>query len=168
MRPVSASLSIDAPRERIFDLLVDLSIRPQFGDQLYREFRLGRVQAVGVGASARYRLEQVGWMDTVIEQAERPHLVREHGMGGRSNRVGVFTVWELAEGPSPGGSEATVTFWSEPSNLFDKARDLTVSARRLRREFKRMLARLRELAESEGAVERVELAGADRVPSFSR
>ena len=30
-----------------------------------------------------------------------PHLVREHGRGGRGNRIGVFTVWELAEGPSP-------------------------------------------------------------------
>jgi hypothetical protein len=168
VRPVSASLSIDAPRERIFDLLIDLSIRPAFSDRLFTDFRLGRLKPVGVGASARYRLEGVGWMDTVIDQAERPYLVREHGMGGRTNRVPAFTVWELAEGPSRDGSEVTVTFWTEPSSLFDKARDLTLRSRRLRREFRRMLAGLRELAESERTIERVRLAGADRLPAFNR
>lgn len=168
MRPVSASLSIDAPRERIFDLLIDLSIRPAFSDHLFTDLRLGRLKPVGVGASARYRLEGVGWMDSVIDQAERPYLVREHGMGGRTNRVPAFTVWELAEGPSPDGSEVTVTFWTEPSSLFDKARDLTLRSRRLRRGFKRMLVRLRELAESEPTIEHVRLAGADRLPAFNR
>ena len=168
VRPVSASLSIDAPRERIFDLLIDLSIRPEFSDQLFTDFRLGRLKPVGIGASARYHLAKVGWMDTVIDQAERPYLVREHGMGGRTNRIPAFTVWELAEGPSPDGSEVTVTFWTEPSNPFDRARDLTLSSRRLRREFRRMLARLRELAESQRPIEHVRLAGADRLPAFNR
>ncbi len=168
MRPVSATLTIDAPRERVFDLLCDLSIRPQFGDHLFTEFRLGRLKPVGVGASARFRLGKVGWMDTVIDELERPHLVREHGAGGRSNRVPAFTVWEIAEGPSPQSSEVTVTFWTEPSNPFDKARELMLSMRRLRREFRRMLAGLRELVESERALEHVNVAGADRLPAFNR
>ena len=46
-----------------------------------------------------------------------PHLVREHGHGGRSNRVPTFTVWELAEGAVARWSEVTVTFWTEPTAI---------------------------------------------------
>ena len=42
-------------------------------------------------------------MDTAIVEAERPHLVRERGSGGLANRIPVFCVWEVAEGPSPSG-----------------------------------------------------------------
>lgn len=161
-------VTVDAPRERIFDLLVDLSIRPQFSDHFVSGFRLGRLDPVGVGASARFRLGKVGWMDTVIEEVEPPHVVRERGSGGRSNRVPAFTVWELAQGPSPECSEATVTFWTEPSSRFDKARELTLSSRRLRGDLKRTLARLRDLAESDPPLEHVDVAGADRLPAFNR
>ena len=88
MRPVSATTLIDVPRERVFDLLVDLSMRPAFTDHFMTEYRLQRIEPVGVGAAARFRVrEATHWMDTVIEVAERPHLIRERGRGGRSNRV---------------------------------------------------------------------------------
>ena len=165
MRPVSATLTFDATRERIFDLLIDLSIRPQFNDHLATGYRLGRLDPVGLGASARFRLGKLGWMDSVIEQIERPRLVRERGSGGRSNRVPAFTVWELAARES---SELTVTFWTEPANRFDKAHELTLSSRRLRGDFKRTLVRLRDLAESDRPLEHVQVAGADRLPAFNR
>src|SRR5688572_2158449 len=156
MRPVSASASIDVPRERIFDLLVDLSIRPAFTDHFIEEYRLARVEPVGVGASARFRLEHAGvWVDTVIEVAESPHLVREHGRGGRGNRVPWFTVWEISEGPAPEGSELTVTIWTEPPTIFDKLGETGVSGRRLRRDLSRALDRLREIAETDSPLEHV-------------
>lgn len=168
MRPVSASTTIDAPRERVFDLLCDLGCRPAFTDHFFTDLRLGRVDPVGVGASARFRIGDSNvWLDTVIEQVERPHLLRESGHGGRLNRVPVFTVWELAEGPAPGGCEVTVTFWAEPTKLIDRLHKPFRSTRVYRRGFKRALERLRELAESEAPVPRVTVAGRDRVPAFN-
>lgn len=169
MRPVSASASIDVPRERIFDLLVDLSIRPAFTDHFIDEYRLARVDPIGVGASARFLLEHAGvWVDSAIEVAERPHLIREHGRGGRGNRVPWFTVWEIAEGPSPEGSELTVTIWTEPASIFDRLGETGVSGRRLRRDLARALARLREIAETDRQLEHVGVGGADLLPAFNR
>ena len=168
MRPISQRLLIDVPRERVFDLLVDLAIRPSFTDHFMEQFRLQRVESVGVGAAARFRLrESEHWMDTTIDTAERPHLVREHGHGGRGNQVPVFTVWELAEGASPSGCEVTVTFWTEPSSLHQKLRDRR-GHRRLRRDWRRALVRLREIAEEGRAPERVGIGGEDRLPAFAR
>jgi hypothetical protein len=167
VRPVSASITIDVPRERIFDLLRDLSIRPAFTDHFVTSFRLERIDPVGVGASARFRLGERGaWLDTAIEAAERPHTIRERGSGGRANRVEVFTVWELAPGPSASGCEVKVTFWSESTHMIDRLRNPLGRPGALRRDWARALRRLRELAEGGQPIERVSVAGADRLPSF--
>jgi hypothetical protein len=170
MRPVSASISIDASRERVYDLLSDLSLRPAFTDHFLIDYRLARADPVGPGAAARFRLRESGvWLDTVIdEDSERPHLLREHGHGGRSNRVPAFTVWELAEGPGADTCEVTVTFWTEPSHPLDKLREMTGGSRFFRRDWKRALERLRVLAEGDAPVERVGIAGVDRVPAVGR
>ena len=168
MRPISATELIDVPRERVFDLLTDLSIRPSFTDHFMGDYRLGRLEPAGVGASARFNLHGKNkWMDTAIEIAERPHLVREQGQGGHVNRVVNHTVWELAEGASPQSCEVTVTFWTEPTNVFDKLGERRLK-RRLRRDWKRALRRLRAIAEEGTAVERVTVGGGDRLPAFAR
>ena len=167
MRPVSASISIDAPRERVFDLICDLASRPAFTDHFLSEYRLERVDPVGVGAAARFRLHESGeWLDTVIEAAERPHMIRERGRGGRLNRVPAFTVWELAPGPSPDACEVRVTFWTEPSHPFDRIRELAGASRWFERNWARALRRLKEVVESGRPIERVSVAGADRLPAF--
>jgi hypothetical protein len=167
MRPIFASATIDAPRERVFELLIDLGIRSSFTDHFMTELRLERLDPVGVGAAARFRLRDSNhWFDTVIEAIDPPFMVREHGQTGRSNRVPTFTVWELAEGPSPNGCEPTVTFWTEPANHFDRAREHRIRASRLRRDFTRALLRLRDLAEGDAAADRVGVAGLDEVPFF--
>jgi uncharacterized protein YndB with AHSA1/START domain len=167
VRPISATALIDVPRERVFDLLTDLSIRPAFTDHFIGDYRLERLAPRGVGAAARFRLGGRYWMGTVIEAAEHPHLVRESGQGGRSNRVGVFTVWELAEGASPQSCEAKVVFWTEPVTRFDKLAERRLR-RGLRRDWKRALVRLRAIAEEGTAVERVTVAGGERLPAFAR
>ena len=164
MRPVSETITIDVPRERVFDLLCDLSIRPAFTGHFLSGYRLLRVDPVGVGAGARFQLHESGeWMDTTIEQTERPSLIRERGRGGRLNRIPAFTVWELAEGPAPGSTELTLTFWTEPSNPFDRAKEMWGATRWFGRNWRRALGGLRELAESEREPERVAIGGADRV-----
>ena len=107
-------------------------------------------------------------MDTVIVEADRPHLVREEGRGGRSNLVPVHTVWELAEGAAPGSSEVSVTFWTEPQTLVDRVRELTGSSYFFRRDLQRALGRLRGLIEGSEPVERVGVGGGERLPAFVR
>jgi len=165
MRPVSATASIDAPRERVFELLSDLSARPAFTDHFLSNLRLLRIEPQGVGAGARFQLQESGdWMDTVIEEVDPPHLLRECGHGGRLNRVPVFTVWELAEGPATGSCEVTVTFWTEPTNPVDRVRELIGASRWFEHAWRRAVARLKQVAEAGGPSERVAVAGEDRLP----
>jgi uncharacterized protein YndB with AHSA1/START domain len=164
MRPVSARISIDAPREQVFELLLDLSARPAFTDHFAHHFQLLREQPSGVGAGARFKARDVGgWLDSVIVESDPPHRLVERGRGGRLNRVPNVTEWVLTETPGPSGCEVEVTFWTEPSQPFDRLRDALNSERRLGRDLRRALERLRELAESGEAPERVVIAGGDRL-----
>ncbi len=169
MGPVSASTSIDAPREAVMELLTDLSVRPSFTDHFLDEYRLERLEPAGLGAAARFRIPDRGiWMESVIAEIETPHRVVERGHGGRLDRIPIATVWELVEGPSADSCELTVTFVMEPQTLADRAADtgagLRGAERWFRRQWNRSLGRLRELAESGAAPARIEVAGADRNP----
>lgn len=166
MKPVFERATIDAPRERVYELLCDLSLRPAFTDHFQTDYRLGRVDPVGPGAAARFRLHDANWLDTVIERTERPHLVREAGRGGRGNRTPVFTVWELAEGASPDSCELSLTYWTEPPGPFDRVYAAFGALRPKRRDWRRALARLKRVAESGERIEPVEIGGGDRLPAF--
>jgi uncharacterized protein YndB with AHSA1/START domain len=164
MGPVSATITIDAPRERVFALIADLANRPAFCEHL-TDFHLQRVASTGVGASARFHADATRfpiWMDTVITEVDPPHRLIERGRGGRANRMIVGTAWELVDAAG-GGTEVTVSFWSEPDNVFDRLRGGLGAARWYRRSWKRALRRLREIVEAEGPVEPVRVAGAGRV-----
>jgi hypothetical protein len=169
MRPVSATASIDAARDRVFDFLIDLSARPAFMDHFLADYRLERLDPVGVGAAARFRLRHSGeWMDTAVTEAERPHLLREEGRGGRSNAVPAHTVWELSEGPSPDTTEVTVTFWTEPPTVLGRLKELAGSTYYFRRDLRRALGRLRQIIEGGEPVERVGVAGGEHLPAGVR
>lgn len=166
MRPVSATTVIDVPRERVFDFLCELANRESFTRGFVEELRLERIPSSGAGAAARFRVVGRGigmWMETVIEEAERPHRIYEHGRGGRTDRIGVFTVWELVEAGGE-GTEATVTFWTEPSHPWDRIREKFGHARRFRRKWRGAMDRLREVLESGEPVEPVRVAGEPRIP----
>jgi uncharacterized protein YndB with AHSA1/START domain len=162
MGPVSAKISIDSPREQVFEILTDLSARPAFTDHFMENYRLLRIEPVGPGAGARFHLRDGGWVDSIIEEVDSPHRLVERGKGGYLNRVPNVTEWLLAnDGPS--GCEVTLTFWTEPDHPLDKMRDLKASERRLGRGLKRALERLRELAESGDSPARISVAGGDRL-----
>lgn len=164
MRSISASTTIDVPREQVFELLTDLTIRPTFTDHFLEHYRLLRIDSDGVGAGARFFVPAAnGWFDSIIERAEPAHTVYERGRGGRLNRTPLITVWELTETPATGGCEVTVTSWTEPPGFFDRMRDRRGSARRLRRGWRQALARLRDLAEDGAAPEPLEIGGSDRL-----
>jgi hypothetical protein len=89
-------------------------------------------------------------------------------MGGRGNRVPWFTVWELAEGANPDGTEVTVTIWTEPKSVFDRLGESGVSGRRLRRDLRKAGTRLREIVENDRALDHVSVGGGDALPAFNR
>jgi uncharacterized protein YndB with AHSA1/START domain len=166
MGPVSATTSIDVPRERVFEAISDLAVRPSFCDHFMRDFHLARLPASGLGAAARFRVSPPGastWMDTSITKIA-PHLIREHGRCGRSNRTEAVTTWELLEGAG-GMTTVRLTFWTRPGTHADRARDLLGAGRWYHRKWSRALRRLGDLLESEGPLPRVEVAGGDRVTS---
>lgn len=166
MQPISVNASIDAPRERVVETISDLAVRPAFCDHFLHDFRLARLPASGLGAAARFRVSPPGattWMDTAIAELE-PHLIREHGRSGRSNRSAVFTAWELLEGAGA-VTEVRLAFWTEPGTHADRARELLGAGRWYRRRWSRALRRLKDLLEGDSPLPRVEVAGGDRVVS---
>jgi len=161
--PISLTISIDAPRERVFDFICDLGIRESWIDHFASEFRLARIAAQGKGAAARFRIDApagVRYMETVIAEADRPFRVVEHGRGGRFDRMPIRTVWELEEGPT---TTVRLTFWTAPSSVFDRVRELG-RTRWWRRRWSKSLRRMQELIESGASAPRTEVAGADRLP----
>jgi uncharacterized protein YndB with AHSA1/START domain len=163
MGPISLSTSIDAPRERVFDFIIDLAVRPSWTDHFVSEYHLARIAASGLGAAARFRVDApagVRYMETVIAEAERPFRIVEHGRGGRLDRLPIRMVWELEEGPT---TNVTLTFWTSPTTAFARARELG-HTRWWRRRLKKALTRLREQIESGAAAPRTEVAGGDRIP----
>lgn len=170
MRPVHASVAIDAPRERVFDFVVDLANRPAFTGHFKHEFRLEGLDSVGVDAAARFRVGAPFnslWMETVIVEVEPPYLIVERGRCGRADRIPVVTSWELVTGPGA-LTTVSVAFWTEPSHPLDRIREHLGSAGFFRRQWQRALQRMRDLLESGSEVERVGTAGANRHPTGVR
>ena len=170
MGPLSLDIDIDAPRERVFNAICDLGLRPEWAKDFAAEYHLERLEPRGEGAAARFRADApggIGFMETVISRAERPHTVVEHGRGGRGDRIAVRALWELSGGE---GSVTSVklTFWTEPPTILHRLRELRAGGW-WRRRWRRALARLRDLLESGDELRpAVRIAGADRQPIDSR
>lgn len=163
MGPVSAEIEIDAPRERVFEVVGDLARRPSFTDHFLTGFHLTRIESSGLGAGARFcvasPLRKV-WMDTEIVELEQPHKLIERGRGGRVNRIPTTTVWELTEGTGS-LTRVRVSHWTEPSNPLDRALEVfAANAASAQRGWRTALRRLRDQLESgEAAPAPVAVAG---------
>ncbi|HEX7244842.1 MAG TPA: SRPBCC family protein [Solirubrobacterales bacterium] len=151
MGPVSAEIEIDVPRQRAFEAIADLSLRPAFTDHFLTGFRLTRIESQGVGAGARFRIAvwpRRVWADTTIVEADEPHRIVEHGRCGRVNRIATTTLWELTEGPGS-LTAVRVSFWTEPANPVDRGLELLSAASiPYARRWREALRRLRDGLES--------------------
>lgn len=152
MGPVSAEIEIDVPRERAFAAIADLARRPAFTDHFLSDLRLTRIESQGVGAGARFHIDNPlrgVWMDTEVVELEAPHRLQERGRGGRANRIGSRTVWELLE-ESGSLTRVRVCHWTEPAGALDRALEaLSGAARYEGRGWRQALRRLREQLESD-------------------
>ena len=102
MDPVTVSIIVSAPREQVFDYLQDIANHPEFTDHYLVDWHLTRIDSVGLGAGARFRVKAPGnrfsWGDVTFVEVERPHRIVEVGRTGKNNRIRTLGVYELAPG----------------------------------------------------------------------
>ena len=100
MDPVTVSIVVSAPREQVFDYLQDIANHPEFTDHFLVDWHLTRIDSVGRGAGARFRVKAPGnrfsWADVTFAEVERPHRIVEVGRTGKNNRIRTLGVYELA------------------------------------------------------------------------
>jgi uncharacterized protein YndB with AHSA1/START domain len=161
--PVTVSIVIDAPRERVFAYLQDLANHSEFTDHYLRDWHLTRENSVGRGAGARFRVAAPGnrfsWGDVTFVEVDPPHRIVEVGRGGKYNRVRTLGVFELAQGT---GSTTRVRFTleTEPLTLSDRMLESLGARGWMRRQNMKAMRRLRSILESgEGRGRRVTVAG---------
>lgn len=149
MGPVYAEIEIDAPRELIFNYLMDMATRPDLYGKSVSKVRLLRLDSRGIGAGARFQFKRrKAWADSSITAAESPRRISERGATGRLNRTVTGTEWEIAESPS-GVSLVRVSYWTEPKGMAKAFDRMNGGAGWYRRLMKRVAAELRDRVEAE-------------------
>jgi uncharacterized protein YndB with AHSA1/START domain len=148
--PVTVSVVVAAPRERVFDYLQDIANHPEFTDHYLVDWHLTRIDSVGRGAGARFRVKAPGnrfsWADVTFSEVERPHRIVEVGRTGKNNRIRTLGVYDLA----PAESESTrvrFTFETVPTTLSDRLMEGLGAKGWLRRNNRRSMRRLRSILE---------------------
>jgi len=150
MDPVTASITIDRPREEVFEYLADIANHPEFMDHFLKEWRLTRVESYGRGAGARFKvdapLDRFSWGDMTFIDVERPHRIVAAGRGGKFNRNKTWTTWTLS--PAGSATRVEVTTESEPALPTDKFME-AVTRRRgwYKRRLGKSLRRLQSILE---------------------
>lgn len=162
MIPVRVHTFISAPRERVFDLLVDMAARPSWTDHYMKDFRLESPRSSGVGAAARFRLDAPffrQWVEAEIVEADRPRAVVEATRSGRLGGLRGGVSYEL----SPQGRSLTrveMTISCEAGTRREGLQQRLGARRWLQRRSKKALERLRAILEDrpDEPIERTRLA----------
>jgi uncharacterized protein YndB with AHSA1/START domain len=160
--PVTVSILVSAPRELVFDYLQDIANHPEFTDHFLVDWHLTRIDSVGRGAGARFRVKAPGnrfsWADVTFAEVDRPHRIVEVGRTGKNNRVRTLGTYDLAPGP---GATTRVRFTLEtlPATLSDRLQEALGGRAWLKRKNASALRRLRSILErGEGRGRRVTVA----------
>jgi uncharacterized protein YndB with AHSA1/START domain len=146
----------------VFDYLQDIANHGEFTDHYLVDWHLTRVDSVGRGAGARFRVKmpcnRFSWADVTFVEVERPHRIVEVGRTGKNNRVRTLGVYELASGAS-GTTRVRFTLQTEPAKLSDRLLEALGARSWMRRKGKRAMRRLRTILErGEGRGSRVTVA----------
>jgi uncharacterized protein YndB with AHSA1/START domain len=147
---VSVSTVISVPRERVFDYLQDIANHPEFTDHYLVDWHLTRINSVGRGAGARFRVKAPGnrfsWADVTFAEVERPHRIVEVGRTGKENRIRTLGVYELSLGA---GATTRVRFTLEtvPATRTDRLLEALGARTWTRRQTARAMRRLRAILE---------------------
>jgi hypothetical protein len=150
VRPVESRIVISAPRADVYAFIADISNRVAWMDHFLKDFRLTRVNPVGVGAGASFKIDSPLFPQRAeyqVIEAEAPRHLVERGRIGRWGRTRGFTEWELAE--SYGSTEVTVTVWTEPGIRWDAFKESLGVRGWVRRQMAVSLKRLRKIFEEQ-------------------
>jgi uncharacterized protein YndB with AHSA1/START domain len=151
--PVSLKVTIDRPREEVFAYLVDVANHPEFSDHYLKDWRLTRVDSVGRGAGARFRVEvplqRFDWADITFVDVEPPRRIVAVGRGGKYNRIKTTAIWTLDVGPG-GSTDVEYMVESEPALVTDRLME-TLSGQRgwMKRKSRKALQRLQSILEED-------------------
>jgi uncharacterized protein YndB with AHSA1/START domain len=149
--PVTVSVKIGRPREEVFAYLADIANHAEFSDHYLEQFRLTRVDSVGRGAGARFKLRapfsRFGWADMTFSVVEPPHRIVAVGRGGKFNRIRTTAIWTLDHAPG-GGTEVEYLFESEPALPTDRIFEALSGQRGwLKRKVRKSMLRLQAILE---------------------
>lgn len=156
------STVISAPREQVFDYLQDIANHGEFTDHYLVDWHLTRVDSVGRGAGARFRVKAPGnrfsWADVTFVEVDRPHRIVEAGRTGKNNRIRTLGVYELASGAS-GTTRVRFTLETQPATFADRIMEGLGARSWTKRKNIRAMRRLRAILErGEGRGRRVTVA----------
>jgi uncharacterized protein YndB with AHSA1/START domain len=164
MDPVSVSIVVSATPDEVFDYLNDIANHPEFTDHYLVDWHLTRVDSVGVGAGAHFRVKVPGnrysWAEVTVVEAERPHRIVERGRTGKFNRIRTLGVYELT--PVAGGAtRVSFTLQTAPATFADRLTESLGARAFNRRKGMRAMRRLRAILEGDAERgPRVTVAGA--------
>ena len=163
MDPLTVSTVITAPREQVFDYLRDIANHSEFTDHYIVDWHLTRIDSVGRGAGARFRVKAPGnrfsWGDVTFVEVDAPHRIVEAGRTGKNNRIRTLGVYELAPGAG-GTTRVRFTLETVPATLADRLVEGFGARGWTRRKNARAMRRLRSILESDvGRGPRVTVAG---------
>jgi uncharacterized protein YndB with AHSA1/START domain len=160
---MTVSIVVSAPREQVFDYLQDIANHPEFTDHYLVDWHLTRIDSVGRGAGARFRVKAPGnrfsWGDVTFAEVERPHRIVEVGRSGKNNRVRTLGVYDLSTA-SGGTTRVQFTLQTTPATFADRLMEGLGARGWLKRKNERAMRRLRaNLERGESRGRRVTVAG---------
>ena len=149
MDPVELTITIDRPREEVFEYLADIANHPEFTDHYLKDWRLTRVDSYGRGAGARYKMDgpfkRFGWSDLTFIKVDAPREIVAVGRGGKFNRIKTYASWTLE--PASGGTRVEFVFETEPKLPTDRFVESFGFRRWFKRKSGKGLRRLRSILE---------------------
>jgi uncharacterized protein YndB with AHSA1/START domain len=148
--PVSVSILVSAPRETVFEYLKDIANHSEFTDHFLVDWRLTRIDSIGRGAGARFRIKapasRFSWADVTLAEVDPPHRIVEVGRTGKNNRIRTLAVWELSPAPA-GTTRVSFTLETVPATFADRLLERLGPRGWLKRKNARALRRLRSIIE---------------------
>jgi uncharacterized protein YndB with AHSA1/START domain len=150
---VNVSVTIDRPREEVFAYLADIANHSEFSDHYLKHWRLTRIDSVGQGAGARFKvdapLQRFSWADITFVVVEPPRRIVAVGRGGKFNRIKTTAIWTLDRAPG-GGTEVEYMVESEPALPTDKLME-AISGQHgwFKRKARRAMQRLQAILEED-------------------
>ena len=159
------STTIARSREEVFEYLADIANHAEFTDHYLTDWHLTRVDPVGSGAGARFRinapLNRFSWADMTFVEVQRPFKIVEKGRGGKYNRIRMLGTYTLSPGPG-NTTKVEYTLETVPVMLSDRLMEAFGGRSWTRRKAAKAMRRLRTiLEENRGRGQRASVAGRD-------